>query len=55
MVQKAASAGVGTLAAVSGVTGLAVEVADRAGLTLLGFARGDDVCVYTHAGQFTWK
>lgn len=55
MVQKTATAGVGTLAAVSGVTGLAVEVADCVGLTLLGFARGDDVCVYTHPGQFTWK
>lgn len=55
MVQKAASAGMGTLAAISGVTGLAVEVADQAGLTLLGFARGEDICVYTHPGQFTWK
>lgn len=55
MVQKTAQAGVGTLAAVSGVTGLAVEVADQAGLTLLGFARGDDVCIYTHPGQFSWK
>jgi formate dehydrogenase accessory protein FdhD len=55
MVQKTAHSGVGTLAAVSGVTGLAVEVAQQAGLTLLGFARGDDLCVYTHTGQFTWK
>ena len=52
MVHKAACAGVGTLAAVSGVTGLAVEVAERAGLTLLGFARGKNACVYTHAHRF---
>jgi formate dehydrogenase accessory protein FdhD len=52
MVQKTATAGVATLAAVSGVTALAVDVADEAGLTLLGFARGQDVCVYTHAEQF---
>lgn len=48
MVQKTASAGVGLLAAVSGVTGLAVDVANEAGLTLLGFARGRDASVYSH-------
>lgn len=48
MVQKTASAGVGLLAAVSGVTGLAVDVASEAGLTLLGFARGRDASVYSH-------
>ncbi|WP_342616175.1 formate dehydrogenase accessory sulfurtransferase FdhD [Rhodoferax sp. GW822-FHT02A01] len=55
MVQKTACAGIGTLAAVSGVTGLAVEVAQQAGLTLLGFARGDNLTVYTHPEQFEWK
>jgi formate dehydrogenase accessory protein FdhD len=48
MVQKTAPVGVGLLAAVSGVTGLAVDVAQSAGLTLLGFARGDDVSIYSH-------
>lgn len=52
MVQKTAAVGVGLLAAVSGVTGLAVEVAERAGLTLLGFARGDDVSIYSHHERF---
>ncbi len=52
MVQKTASAGIGLLAAVSGVTGLAVEVACNAGLTLAGFARGDDVSVYSHHERF---
>jgi len=52
MVQKAASAGVGLLAAVSGVTGLAVEVAYGAGLTLAGFTRGNDVSVYSHPERF---
>jgi len=55
MVQKTACAGIGTLAAVSGVTGLAVEVAQQAGLTLLGFARGDNLTAYTHPDQFQWK
>jgi FdhD protein len=49
MVHKTAVAGVSLLAAVSGVTGLAVEVAGDAGLALLGFVRGDDFSVYAHA------
>ena len=53
MVQKTAAAGVSTLAAVSGVTGLAIDVANKAGLTLLGFARGRDASVYAHPAQFT--
>lgn len=48
MVQKTAAAGVTLLAAVSGVTGLAVDVAQSAGLTLLGFARGDNLSIYSH-------
>lgn len=48
MVHKTAVAGVSLLAAVSGVTALAVDVAQQAGLTLLGFVRGDDISVYAH-------
>lgn len=48
MVQKTASAGITLLAAVSGVTGLAIDMAQGAGLTLLGFARGQDLSVYSH-------
>ena len=48
MVQKTASAGVSLLAAVSGVTGLAIDVAESCGVTLLGFARGQDLSVYSH-------
>lgn len=48
MVQKTASVGVSLLVAVSGVTALAVDVAQGAGVTLIGFARGDDVSVYSH-------
>jgi formate dehydrogenase accessory protein FdhD len=55
MVQKAACARIGTLAAVSGVTALAVQAAQQAGLTLLGFARGDNLTAYTHPEQFEWK
>ena len=55
MVQKAATAGVTVLAAVSGVTALAIEVAGNAGVALLGFARGDDVCIYSHAERIGLK
>jgi FdhD protein len=48
MVQKTASAGISLLAAVSGVTGLAVDVAHSTGLTLLGFTRGADFSIYSH-------
>lgn len=53
MVQKTASAGVGLLAAVSGVTGLAIDTAQACGLTLLGFARGADLSVYSHSQRIS--
>ena len=48
MVQKAASAGAGVLAAVSAPTALAIRTAQRANLTLLGFMRQADASIYTH-------
>jgi formate dehydrogenase accessory protein FdhD len=48
MVQKAARAGFPMLAAISAPTALAVQVADRAGLTLAGFVRGGRHVLYTH-------
>lgn len=51
MVQKAACAGVALLAAISGVTALAITVAEAAGISLLGFARGDNASVYSHPEQ----
>ena len=47
MVQKAAVFGAPLLAAISGPTGLAVRVAEQSGMTLVGFARGDRLTVYT--------
>src|SRR5690606_33657947 len=41
MVHKAASAGMPMLVAISAPTALAIRVAEEAGLTLVGFARGD--------------
>lgn len=52
MVQKTAMAGAGLLAAVSAPTTLAVDLAQRCGLALAGFVRGDDFVVYTHPERF---
>ena len=48
MVQKTTVLGASLLAAISGPTGLAVRVAEQAGLTLVGFARPGRLTVYTH-------
>jgi FdhD protein len=50
MVQKTMSAGIGLLVAVSAPTGAAIRLADAAGMTLVGFARGERMMVYTHPG-----
>ena len=49
MVQKAAMCGVEILFAVSAATQLAVDVADRCNLTLVGFSKPGRATVYTHA------
>ncbi len=46
IVQKAATAGVPMIAAVSAPTSLAVDLADSVGMTLVGFVRGSDMNVY---------
>lgn len=51
MVYKAAAVNVGLLAAVSAPTQLAIEMADRAGLALLGFTRGERTVIYTQADR----
>jgi FdhD protein len=48
IVQKAAVAGIPIIAAVSAPSDLAVEAADRLGVTLVGFLRGDGFNVYAH-------
>lgn len=48
MVQKVAVAGVSLLVAISAPTGLAIRVAEQCGITLIGFARGEQFVIYTH-------
>jgi FdhD protein len=49
LVQKACVAGATLIVAVSAPTGLAIRVADAAGLTLVGIARDDGFEVFTHS------
>ena len=49
LVQKAWAAGFAAMVAVSAPSALAVEAARTAGITLVGFVRGDDLNVYAPA------
>ncbi len=51
LVQKAVLAGIPLLAAVSAPSSLAADLAEEAGLTLVGFLRGPSMNVYTGAGR----
>lgn len=55
LVQKAALAGIELLSAVGAPSSLAVDLADRAGLTLAGFSRGRSINVYTHPERITMR
>jgi FdhD protein len=48
MVQKCATVGISLLVALSAPTAFAVRLAQRAGLTLVAFARADQHVIYAH-------
>jgi len=53
LTQKAVMAGVPAMAAVSAPSSLAVEMADEAGMTLVGFLRGRSMNIYAGASRVT--
>jgi FdhD protein len=53
LVQKAAVSGVAAIVAIGAPTSLAVELAERAGLVLVGFARGERFNVYAGGARVT--
>ena len=48
LLQKAGTAGIGILAAISAPTALAISIAESANITLLGFVRGRQQVIYSH-------
>jgi FdhD protein len=55
MVQKAATMSAPVVVAISAPTSLAIEVADRAGMTLIGVARADGFEVFSHPDRVTTR
>ena len=53
IVQKAWLAGIGLVCAVSAPSTLAIDLAEEAGITLLGFARDGGFNVYTHPARIS--
>jgi FdhD protein len=53
LVQKAAAAGIGILAAVGAPSSLAVQAAESFGMTLLGFVRNERFNIYCHGWRLT--
>jgi FdhD protein len=51
MVRKCLIAGIPIIVSRGATTTLAVETAEKTGLTIAGFARGGKMVVYTHTGR----
>jgi FdhD protein len=55
IVQKAAVAGLPVVAAVSAPSNLAVDAADRLGVTLIGFVRDTGLNIYSHPDRVSLR
>lgn len=55
MVQKAASAGISTLVAISAPTALAIRQAETLGMLLIGFARPGQLVAYSRRDRLSWE
>lgn len=53
IIQKALAAGIPLVAAISAPSSLAVDFAQEAGQTLIGFLRGETMNIYTHPQRIT--
>ncbi|QFU24528.1 formate dehydrogenase accessory sulfurtransferase FdhD [Shewanella eurypsychrophilus] len=53
MVQKSASANIEIIFAISAATSLAIELADKSNITLVGFCRNNRATIYTHSHRIT--
>ena len=53
MVQKSASANIGIIFAISAATSLAIELAEKSNITLVGFCRNNRATIYTHPHRIT--
>jgi FdhD protein len=55
IIMKAATVGIGIVAAISAPTALAIALAHETSVTLIGFARADGYSVYAHAQRVVNK